>query len=147
LADRRVDRPALAEFGLQTVERVEHAAVRADVLTGNEHGRVGRHFELDRLGECGDVRDRAIAGHDWAPVKTPASNWSSSGNGLSSANTTAASISARTFAQLSSSSSRDASLLSISRASNVKIGSRSFHASTSSSGRYLSPRFWMPWWL
>ena len=51
LADRRVDRPPLAELALHAVERVEHAAVRADVLAGDEHVRVGRHLELDRLGE------------------------------------------------------------------------------------------------
>ena len=51
LADRRVDDPALAELALQAVERVEHAAVRADVLAGDEHVGVGRHLQLDGLVE------------------------------------------------------------------------------------------------
>ncbi len=56
-------RVRLTELGLQAVEGVEHAAVGADVLAGDEHRRVGGHLELHGLDERGDVGDGAF-GHD-----------------------------------------------------------------------------------
>ena len=56
LADRRVDGPALAELFLDSVEGVEHPAVGADVLAGDEHVGIGIHLQAHGLGERLHVR-------------------------------------------------------------------------------------------